>query len=227
VVAIIETCGSGGFARPHRKDIPLPPNVTALCACRALQETDNHLSVAVSEALGGKADFNKDGLIQVGELLRYTARRHREMVPDARFGQDSELPLLVPAAQAALTLPLTAVSTDLVAIAVKGEWYQARLVEQKADAFQVRVLGWDSKPGPYFVTDSVNREHVCLSTDPPPVQVETNGTWRPARLLEKDGDRLKVHYIGTKKRRDEFVPRERVRFLFAAGSEESARLARP
>jgi hypothetical protein len=227
VVAIIETCGSGGFARPHRKDIPLPPNVTALCACRALQETDNHLSVAVSEALSGKADFNKDGLIQVGELLRYTARRHRELVPGGKVGKDSELPLLVPAAQAPLTLPLTTVSTDIVAVAARGEWYQARLIEEKDGTFQVRVLGWDNKPGPYFVTDSVNREHVCLSTDPSPVQVELNGTWRPARLLEKDGDRLKVHYIGTRKRRDEYVPRERVRFLFATESEESARPARP
>src|SRR5262249_12091426 len=30
VLVLLETCASGGFARPHKNDPPVPPNVTAL-----------------------------------------------------------------------------------------------------------------------------------------------------------------------------------------------------
>src|SRR6185436_2955118 len=67
VICMLETCGSGGFARDHKDDVPLPPNVTALCACRPRQETENQLDIALGEALRGRADFNHDGLVQIPE----------------------------------------------------------------------------------------------------------------------------------------------------------------
>src|SRR5262249_21294716 len=69
VLLLIETCTSGGFTRPHRNDRPVPANVTALCACSGRQTTDNQLDMAVAEALNARADFNKDGVVDLDELI--------------------------------------------------------------------------------------------------------------------------------------------------------------
>jgi hypothetical protein len=211
-IAVVETCTSGGFAQAHRQDVPLPPNVTAICACRARQTTDNNLDIAVSEALWGKADFNGDGVVTLDELLRYVRLRHKELVPDEALGKDHELPLLVKARTAPAELPLTRVSPDLVAVAFKGEWHEALLEREEGDVFHVHLLGWDSKPGPYFLTDTVDRKHICLTGDLPPVLVSVAGKTRPARLVNEDGMQCVVRYLGGKK---EIVPRGQVKFPFA------------
>jgi hypothetical protein len=215
-LVIVETCTSGGFAVPHRKDVPLPPNVTALCACRQAQHTDNHLSIAYSEGLWGKADFDKDGLVDVAELVRYVQLRHKELNPKEKEkgGKDNELPVLV-AAKTQARIPLTKASPDLVAVAVGNEWYQARLLKiDNGDKFHVHMLGWDSKPGSsYFLTDAVDRHHICLPDDPPPVKVEVNGKKRLALLVSKQGPQWNVRYLGGKMK-DETVPSKQVQQLF-------------
>lgn len=47
VLFVIDTCGSGGFAREHPKDIPLPANCVAICSSRARQSTSNTLNIAL------------------------------------------------------------------------------------------------------------------------------------------------------------------------------------
>jgi hypothetical protein len=211
-IAVVETCTSGGFARSHSQDVPLPPNVTAICACRAGQSTDNNLDIAVSEALWGKADFNGDGVVTLDELLRYVRVRHKELVPDQGLGKDHELPLLVKARTAPAGLPLTRVSPGLVAVAFKGEWHEALLEGQEGTTYHVHLLGWDSKPGPYFLTDTVDRKHICLPGDPPPVVVSADGKSRLARLVSSGGGECVVRYIGGKK---DVVSRGQVKAPFA------------
>jgi hypothetical protein len=198
-VVVVETSTSAAFAKTKRKDATLPANVTALCACRGRRQADNHLSLAVAEALGGKADFDKDGIVEAAELVTYVRRRLKELASDGRVGKDGEPPLLVEAKAGPPRLPLTAVSADLVAVAVEGEWYQARFLKKGENgSFRIRPLGWDAKPGPNFLADEVDRDHICLPTDPPPIRVEIKGKKRLARLVSKDGDRWKVQYLGAK-----------------------------
>ncbi len=223
-IVVIETCTSGGFAKSNRKDAPLPPNVTALCARRAQQAADNYLSIALSEALWGKADFDKDGVVELQEVMRYVRLRHKELAPDAKAGKKSEPPLLVEAKTVPDRLPLTQASPDLVAVAVEGQWYQARGVKKNDDGkYLVHVLGWASKPGPYFLTDEVDRDHICFPTDPPPIKVGVKGKTRLARLLSKNGDQWQVQYLIGKKKEDT-VSKDKVQLLF--GEESNAKKGR-
>jgi hypothetical protein len=63
----------------------------------------------------------------------------------------------------------------------------------------------------------VTRDAICLPGDGQPLLVEQNGTWYPARLLKKDGDKYKVHYLGYNE--EEVVTKERVKYPFV-GQEE-------
>ena len=89
------------------------------------------------------------------------------------------------------------------------------LEEQSGGRYQVHLLGWSSRPGePYFVTDSVPRDAICLPDDGPPLLVERKGHWLPARLGRARGEgKLTVHYLG--RNQDETVGPERVRYPFA------------
>ena len=216
-LVVIETCTAGGFAARHRKDPPLPPNVTAVCACRAQQHTDNHLSIAISEALWGQADFNHDGVVDLDEVLRYVRLRHRELVPDEKKGAAGEAPVLVRSKTAPHGLALTKASPRLAAVAFGDQWHLARLLGEDAGKYRVHLLGWSNQPGPYFLTDTVDRAHVCLPGDPPPVQVEAGGQTRLARLLKAEGREWTVQYLGGKNAREEVVPRDRVKRLFGEG----------
>ena len=92
VLLFIETCTSGGFARPHPDDLPVPPNMTVLCACQEDQSANNELDLAVGEALFGRADFNHDGVVDLDELIRYVPTRYRELFPAAAKSEGSNSP---------------------------------------------------------------------------------------------------------------------------------------
>jgi hypothetical protein len=214
-VVVVETSTSAAFAKAHGKDAALPPHVTALCAVRGRRQSENHLSLAVAEALAGKADFDKDGVVEAKELTLYVGRRVKELNPDAKAG---DAPLVVEATAGPPRLPLTAVSADLVAVAVADEWYLARLLKKAENGgFRVHPLGWDAQKGPNFLADEVDRDHICLPTDPPPVRVDVKGQTRLARLVNKDGDRWKVQYLGEKK--EATVAKSSVTQLFGAENE--------
>jgi len=214
-ILVIETRVADDFVKPRRKDTPLPPNVSVFRACWAKQASGNHLSIAVCEALWGKADFNKDGVVELQEVLRYVPLRYKELAPEGKAVRVSEMPLLVKAKTAPANRPLTTVAPDLAAVAVEDQWYQARLLKKDdAGNYRVHLVGWDSKPGPYFLTDAVDRAHICLPADPPPVKVGTRGKKRLARLLNKAGDQWQIEYLTGKKKLTR-VAKDKVQLLFA------------
>jgi hypothetical protein len=213
VLILIETCTSGGFARRHKDDPPVPANVTALCACSGRQSTDNQLDIAVAEALYGRADFNGDGAVDVDELIRYVRQRYREWWPNPKKDDGHETPVIVKAEALPGSQPLTRVSPHLAAVAHDGKIWSALLEKQDGDRYQVHLLGWSSKPGqPYFLTSSVTRDLICLPGDGRPLLVEQNGTWYPARLLGKEGAKYRVHYLGYNE--DEVVTKGRIKYPF-------------
>jgi hypothetical protein len=217
VLILIETCTSGGFAQRHKDDPPVPGNVTALCACSGRQSTDNQLDIAAAEALYGRADFNGDGVVDVDELIRYVRLRYREWWPNPKKDDGHETPVIVKAKGMPGSLPLTNVSPRLAAVAHDGALWSALLEKQEGDRYQVHLLGWNSKPGPYFLTSAVTRDLICLPADGRPLLVEQNGVWYPARLLGKEGANYKVHYLGYNE--DEVVTKGRIRYPFVGRPE--------
>jgi hypothetical protein len=218
VLIVVETCTSGGFATAHKKDPPVPPNVTALCACAADQSTNNQLDIALAEALYGRADFDRDGTIDLDELIGYLPLRYREWWPDPRHADGREMPVIVKT-KSASKLPLTKVSSQLAAVVHEGSLWSALLEGQSGEQYQVHLLGWSSTPGqPYFLTNLVARDAICLPGDGLPLLVEQNGVWYPARLVGGNGALSKVHYLGWKE--EEEVAKQRIKYPFAgrAGS---------
>jgi hypothetical protein len=195
-LVFVETCTSGGFALPHKKDPPVPANVTAICACSWKQTTDNPLDMAVAEALYGRADFNKDGVVDLDEMIRYIRLRYKEWWPAPKTTLGSNTPVMIKAKTLAGAVPLTKVSPNLVGVVHKGTWYSALRESQNGTSYRVHMLGWSSKPGPYFLTSAVTRDFICLPSDGRPLLVEQKGRWYPARMMQKQGGQARVHYIG-------------------------------
>ncbi len=212
VLFFLETCQCGAFAQTHRKDRPVPDNVTVLCAVAANQCADNEIDVADLEALWGRADFNHDGVVDLDELLRYVEGRYKDWAPAGKDGSEALRPVLVRAKSAPASLPLTRVSPQLGAVGIDGELYSALVNRQPGRKFAVHVLGYDDRPGPYFVANTATRDQVCLPDEGPPLLVRQKGVWYPARLLSRDGSQFKVHYLGYNE--EEVVTRERVRYAF-------------
>jgi hypothetical protein len=215
-IVILSTCGSGGFAQPHKNDPPLPPNVTALCACGPRQHTNNHIDVSVAEALCGRADFNRDGVVDVDELLRYVDLRYKEWLRNLNRKPEGEAPVLARSKTAPAAMILTKVAPDLAAVAHNGQWHSALLGKKVGDGYKVWLVGWaPTGPGDYFLTDRADREHLCLPGEEPPVLLEKGGKWVPARLMKKEGKQFTVKPLG-KNAEEETVLHARVRFPFAA-----------
>lgn len=198
---------------PHKNDAPLPPNMTALCACSVTQQTDNQLDIALAEGLYGRADFNKDGTVSLDELIRYIPLRYQEWWPNPKEGDKSQTPVIVKSPNIPDALPLTKVSPALAAVVHQGKLWSALLESQEGANYHVHLLGWSSEPGkPYFLTNKVKRDAISLPTEGAPLLVEKNGKWLPARLMGQEAGKFKIHFLASDK--DEVVPSARIRYPF-------------
>jgi hypothetical protein len=198
VLLFLETCESGGFATAHPQgDPPVPPNVTVLCACSPTETAGNPLDIAIGEALYGRADFNHDGIVDLSELIRYVGLRYKELWPEG--GEGSNTPVIVRAPSMRGPLALTHTSKALSAVLVRDGFYSA-LDEgpgQEPNRIKIHVLGQSSRPKDgYFVANSAPRAHMCLETDGPPLLVEQNGAWLPARFVKTEGDTITAILLG-------------------------------
>lgn len=219
-VVAISTCGSGGFVRTNPQQIDLPKNVAAICACRRKQTTNNELDVSLLEALAGFGDKNGDGQVTIGEALHYVPIRYGKLM------RDSETPDLQPVLGHvdgfALDRALSKVGDSHVAVVTDNAWYGAKIVERLQNRVKVRYLGYDStnpKGGFAFPDELVKLERVDLAGDFPPIEVEWDGTWYAAKVVERAERGIKIHYIGYPDSDDEVVPPMRIRFPFPGGPE--------
>ncbi len=212
-LVVISACTSGGFT-----DGAMPPNVAAFCACSGKQQTNNQIDMSVTEGLCGRADFNKDNVVTLDELVRYVQLRYKEWWPDPKAIMNGiQTPAIAKGASVPDKLRLTRPSADWVAVVHHGNWYAALKQPAAGDKFPVYLLGYSNKPGFDFITSSVSREHICLQEDGAPLSVEQNGRWYPAKLLKMEGDKYHVHYIGFKE--DETVAKSRVFLPFVGDTE--------
>lgn len=216
VVCMISTCGSGGFPQEVNDGVPLPENVVAICACRGKQSTNNELDRAVCEALAGFADQDGSGEITVAELVAYVPLRYRKIFNDDD-PSDDQLPVLRHAQSVPIDRVLTRVQDDFVAVAKDGVWYGATVLERKDNGAKVRYLGYDSttqNAGFSFPDEFVTEEYLDWPGGEAPIEVEEDGVWYPARILSREGMKLRIHYLGYPASDDATVPRSRVRFAF-------------
>ena len=215
-IVINDACQSGNWPKEFEGD-SMPPNVTALCCCLANQNSGIEFDITLFEALYGKADFNKDGIVDLDEVIKYCELRIREV-------QGGKLtPVLHKAKSLKRALPLTKANPDLVSVVHKREVFAAVLDKQDGDNYEVRVIGFD-KPGNAglgggTVPNKFIRANVMLQKDGAALMVrKEGGSWHPACLVGKVGENYKIRYVGSDG--EAFVNGERVRHLFAGNPRE-------
>jgi hypothetical protein len=212
-IVVNDACCSGNWPKAFPGD-PMPPNVTALCCCLANQASGVEFDVTLFEALYGKADFNKDGIVDLDEVIRYCGLRIKEV-------QGGKLtPVLHKATSLKRRLPLTKVNPDLVSVIHKGEVYSALVEKKDNDSYRVRVIGCNDRPGPFWIPNTYARDQLILGSDGAALMVEKEGSWHPACLVGKQGPDYRIRYVGSQGG-EEIVNKERVRHLFAGNPGEA------
>jgi hypothetical protein len=215
-IVVNDACQSGNWPKEFDGD-PMPPNVTALCCCLATQNSGIEFDITLFEALYGKADFNRDGVVDLDEVIKYCGLRIREV-------QGGNLtPVLHKAKDLKKALPLTKANPDVVGVVHKGEVFAAVVDRQDGDNYDVRVIGFD-KPGKAGLGGGVlpnkyARANVILPADGPALMVKKDKGWHAACLVGKEGEDYKVRFVGTDG--PAVVSADRVRHLFAGNPEES------
>jgi hypothetical protein len=68
-IVVNDACQSGNWPKEFPDD-PMPPNVTALCCCLATENSATEFDITLFEALYGRADFNKDGIVDLDEVIK-------------------------------------------------------------------------------------------------------------------------------------------------------------
>jgi hypothetical protein len=214
-IVVNDACQSGNWPKEFEDD-KMPDNVTALCCCLSTQDSGIEFDITLFEALYGKADFNKDGVVDLDEVIKYCELRIREV-------QGGRLtPVLHKAKSMKKAIPLTKANPDLVSVVHRKEIFSAVVEKRDGDDFDVRVIGFD-KPGNSglgggTVPNKFKRENVILPGDGAALMVRKDMGWHPAILLSKMNDEFKIRYVGTDG--DVAVKGENVRHLFAGNAEE-------
>jgi hypothetical protein len=214
-IVVNDACQSGNWPKEFEGD-PMPDNVTALCCCLANQNSGIEFDITLFEALYGKADFNKDGIVDLDEVIKYCGLRIREV-------QGGRLtPVLHKAKNLKQPLPLTKANPDLVSVVHKREVFAAVVDKQDGDNYEVRVIGFD-KPGKAglgggSVPNKFTRANLILSKDGAALMVKKEKGWHPACLLGKQGEDYRIRYVGSDG--EAVVKSEHVRHLFAGNPSE-------
>src|SRR5579864_1468865 len=209
-IVVNDACQSGNWPK-ELPDDPMPPNVTALCCCLATQNSGIEFDITLFEALSGKADFNKDGFVDLDEVIKYCELRIKEV-------QGGKLtPVLHKAKNLKHALPLTKANPDLVSVVHKGEIFSAVVEKQDGDNYQVRVIGFSHRRGAGlngYLPNTFTKDNIILPKDGAALMVQKYGRWQPACLVGREGTNYKVRYVGSKMP-EEVVSAEHVRHLFA------------
>lgn len=221
VLFVIDTCGSGGFAREHAKDIPLPPNCVAICSSRAKQSTTNCLNIALHEALWGMADNNRDSYIDVDETIRYIELRMRRLSPAGAGPKEIETPVTVVGGNLSPQMKLTQVSGELVAILHGGAWHLGRVTSDEGETCKVHVMGYQDNPSKgFFMLNEAPKNRIFKLDDgaqPVLVNDEETSRMRPGLLLGTEGSQARVRFVqmNKKKKNESLVDKGQLRFPFS------------
>jgi hypothetical protein len=216
-IFVDDACQSGNWPKEFPPDDVMPPNVTALCCCLSTQNSGIQFDITLFEALHGKADFNKDGIVDLDEAIKYCRLRIREVEGGTLT------PVLHKARSLKHALPLTKANPDLVSVVHKREVFTGIVEKQDGDDYEVHVIGFD-KPaskaglGGSRLPNKYARANVILPTDGAPLMVKKDTSWYPAYLVGKEADDYKVRFVGSAE--EAVTTKENVRHLFAGNPDE-------
>lgn len=223
-IVLISTCGSGSFIRKPMGELLLPPNVAAAAACGRKRSASNELDITMLEALAGFADADGDEQITLREAFSYLPKRYAEFFRDDPGGDIA--PVFHRPEGVSGDLVLAKVTGDYAAAVVDGAWYGVTVLEIMEGKAKVRFLGYDSTTsrGSYPMPDQVlDHEYLDFPGDFPPAEVESEGVWYPAKVLQRRPMTYKIHYVGYPDSDDAVVPPSRIRFPFAGTAPEPKR----
>jgi hypothetical protein len=214
VLLALDCCDAGEFVRKHATEhSKVPANAAVLCACRPNQPEDVGLTIALAEALAGKADHNGDGKVTFEEVFDYVPRRMHEfetLMKDEAIVFKGQAPVIAVGDRFDRKRVLVRRDDRLASVVLDNCWYAAEVVDGKGDKPKVRVVGTDKRAAP------TPRWQVCFPHDGKPVVVQKGKEWVPAVLIKNEGDRKLVRLVG-KTATEEHVPSARVRFPFVIG----------
>src|SRR5262249_26227835 len=149
------------------------------------QESGIEFDITLFEALYGKADFNGDGAIDLDEVIKYCGLRIKEV-------QGGKLTPVFHKAKNLKAAPiLTQSNPKVVGVAQRNVVFSAVVEKEEDGKFEVRVIGFSDRAGPFFMPGKFARDDVILPGDGAPLMVQKD-RWRPARLLGKEGDDFKI-----------------------------------
>jgi len=216
-IVVNDACCSGNWHKELPGD-PMPDNISVMACCQYNQGSINEFDITVFEGLFGKADFNKDGIVDLDELITYTKYRMREVVGGEL------IPSLHKAKSLTKPLPLTKVNNKLVTVVHGKEVFTGVVEDKDGDNFEVHVLGFTQKGrkagyGGGRVKHNYPRSQIILPSDGSALMVKKEtGGWFPAVSLGKSGDDHKVRFIGSEG--EAVATSADVRHLFAGNPSE-------
>lgn len=210
VLLLIDTCYSGSLFLKHEADLhAMPPNVIALCACKPEEKTWRGFTTALCEGVWGFADYNKDGVIEMGELIRYVTERLVDWYPHGESATRLRRFIVTTPPGMDLSFPVARVSAALYAVEADGRWWGALKVGDEGANVLVHYVG-----SPDAEDEFVPSERLCRPAEA--VKVRWKGDYYAARILKVENGECRVHYLGYDSNTDETVAKPRVLPAFPA-----------
>jgi len=99
----------------------------------------------------------------------------------------------------------------------EGKWYPAEILRKQGKRYLVHYVGWSSEWDEWVPKKRIRWSRAKKDkqgcTRQSKIEVEWDGTWYPAKILKREGNRYFVHYAGYDSSWDEWVTEERMRAL--------------
>lgn len=168
---------------------------------------------AVLDALRGDArvDANADGAVVLGEVaafaeaeMAFAEEQLTAFHAGARFGAATRL------APVSGGRPGPRVGERLE-VHAEGDWWKARVLEVDGERLKVRFYGWDASYDEWVRPDQTRPYRPPVRPVGQQVEVESEGEWWKATVIESRAGLQKVTYEGFDASWDEWVPASRIR----------------
>lgn len=107
---------------------------------------------------------------------------------------------------------------SLVQVLWADRVYPAKVLKVEGDFHWITYPGYDDSFNEWVLSDRIvasNTAGVVSPSNRQSVMVEWQGRWCPAIVLERDGERYFIHYLGWDGNWDEWVPAARVQTTVA------------
>ncbi len=168
---------------------------------------------AVLDGLRGDArvDADADGTVALGEVTAFAEAEMafaEEQLTAAFAGPGFEPTTRLARVQGERPGPRVG---ERLEVRAEGEWWKARVLEVRGDQVKVRFYGWDASYDEWVGPRRVRAHQPPVRPVGQRVEVESEGRWYAATVVEARLGLHKVHFEGWDASWDEWVPSSRIR----------------